>query len=377
MEKISYTNLTDEQKQEIIDLHLNGESALKISSHINVGYKAICRILKEANVFKGWNTPSSWKPEEDECLVKLYPTYEWGVLLKAFPGRTKQELCSRASALGLTREKTEFSLFTEKEDNILKEYYITYGPKYIKENFMPYRTESSIKARANRLGLSMVKFWTQEEKDIIMKYYSIIPLDQVMEKLPGRSRDSIINQARLMRIKSFVTLQKFSEEESNYIKENYLTMTDEEIGNILSRSTRSVRDKRLSLGLIRPTHPLFDSVCEFCRHNNYNWKVRSMRNCDYKCIITGERFNDIHHLYGLNLIVREVCDELNISYEYDINNASDEMKAKILNKFYEVQDRYPLGVCLRKDIHQDFHNCYGYGYNTPEQFEEFLNTLKN
>ena len=36
-----------------------------------------------------------------------------------------------------------------------------------------------------------------------------------------------------------------------------------------------------------------------------------MRACGYKCALTGKRFDDIHHLYGLNLIMNETCKEDN------------------------------------------------------------------
>ena len=95
-------------------------------------------------------------------------------------------------------------------------------------------------------------------------------------------------------------------------------------------------------------------------------------------MITKGRFQAIHHLYGMNLILKETLEELSMIEKEHFEDYTENELNIIVNKFYEVQSRYPLGVCLSKEIHKDFHDKYGYGNNTPEQFEKYLkeNNLK-
>ena len=42
-----------------------------------------------------------------------------------------------------------------------------------------------------------------------------------------------------------------------------------------------------------------------------------------------------------------------------------------------IHNKYPLGVCIRKDIHDLFHQLYGSGGNTEEQWESFIAKYSN
>jgi len=98
------------------------------------------------------------------------------------------------------------------------------------------------------------------------------------------------------------------------------------------------------------------------------WQLESMKNCNYKCVISGKEFDNIHHLYPFKNIVNEVFETLNL-----------EQLPKVLD-YSEVEFdniNYGLGVCLSKPIHKLFHDTYGYTNNTPEQFYEFKSRYNN
>jgi hypothetical protein len=118
-------------------------------------------------------------------------------------------------------------------------------------------------------------------------------------------------------------------------------------------------------------------VKNFLRDKIRLWKRDSMKNCNYKCIITGSKFQEIHHLYPFNKIVDITFLETNITRKSTIGEYTQNELHLLEEKCIEIHARYPLGVCLRKDIHKLFHSIYGIYDNTPEQFYEFKSRYYN
>lgn len=239
---------------------------------------------------------------------------------------------------------------------------------------LPNRSYGSITTKAQRLNLKTREFWSEEEIEIMNKYYHLNTPAEMMKLLPNRSRNSIIDCAvKLHLVSSF----KYSKEESQFIIDNWKTMSDEEMERYLHKLPRSVKGKRLSLGLFRTKEESsYNDLSEYVRKNNLEWKAKSMIHCGYKCVLTGKRFDDIHHIYGLNLILNETLNELHIAIKESINDYTDKELKNILDNFRLKQSEYPVGVCLSKNVHMLFHNTYGYGNNTQDQWDEFVKDFR-
>ena len=118
-------------------------------------------------------------------------------------------------------------------------------------------------------------------------------------------------------------------------------------------------------------------VMSFFRNSTIEeWRNESIKNCNGKCVLTGEDFQCVHHLYSHSNIVKDTFKQMNIDIN-DIENLSNETIFELKNMVLKNTFKYGLGVCLTKKIHKLFHSIYGYGNNTKEQFEEFKERYKN
>lgn len=240
-------------------------------------------------------------------------------------------------------------------------------------------TYKSIISKARKLGLKTRNLWSGEEIIVLINNYSCKTLDEMLELLPHRNRNSIIHKANSLGLVNKIKLDYcFSELERDYIVNNYNNMTDREIAIKLNRNEHNISDFRSRNNLLKVYEKSsYNDLSEYVRRNNIEWKIQSMINCVYKCVLTGNRFDDIHHIYGLNLILNETLDELNIMIRESMDDYTDEELRDILEVFRIKQSEYPLGVCLCKEAHTLFHNIYGYGNNTQTQWDEFVENFNN
>lgn len=361
---------TEDEIKEIINDYKNGMNPKDLGIKYERNSATIIGKLVKLGIYV--NSNHHFTKEDIDFLKIYYPIGDWDNIFSKFKKLSKQQIVKKMSSLNI---KMESFYWTDKDIQLLKDNYITCGSVSdlieILNNKFTYK---AITTKAKKMGLRTREFWSDMEVKILKTDYPIKTLDEMEILLPKRNRKTIIAKAAELNIRNFV---KFSKEQEEFIKNNWLLMSDQDMAKSINKTKSGIIGKRLLLGLLRvKEESSYNDLSEYVRRNNLEWKKESIKNCNYKCILTGERFQAIHHIHGLNLILNETLEELNIVIKDSMNEYSDTELRYILDLFRINQNKYPLGICLRGDIHMLFHNIYGYGNNTEEQWNEFINNYK-
>lgn len=266
--------------------------------------------------------------------------------------------------------------WTDDEIEILKLNYGKISNKDIYILLNKNRSNSEIRRKAISLGLSNNKEWSDDEINILKENYSCISCEEIMKMLPNRTMESIRGQARKLNLKSFYYLsRRYTEEENEYLKENFLQYTNAELAQHLNRTESAIAQHLCVLKLYRPIDKKgYDSIAEYIRAKLTPWKNKIRAERNYTCEITGCKSNIIvHHIRGLNLILDESINKINFPIYENMYEYSEEQIDELFDTFFELQELYNSYICITEDIHKKFHNIYGYGNNTEEQWDDFIN----
>nr|DAE79309.1 MAG TPA: CCAAT/enhancer-binding protein beta [Caudoviricetes sp.] len=371
IEETHVKRFTQEELKNIIDDYNLGMKPYELSLKYNRDSGTIIGKLKSIGAYR--NSTYHFTKDDIDFLRIHYPKGEWDIILKRFPKSTKSSIYTKMSKLGIHLEDY---YWTENDICLLKETYpnLCGNIKELINIFDGKYTYSAIVSKAEKLGLKCREFWTESEIKILREHYSICTVDEMLLLLPNRTRNSIIGQAIKLGLVNKTTLTtQFNDFEKDFIKNNYCRLTDKEIGERINRSASVINNYRYRNNLIKlHERSSYLDLAEYVRRNNLKWKKASMKNCHYKCVLSGERFDDIHHIHSLNLILDETLNLLKLEIKEDINDYSAIEMKNILETFRDIQNKYPLGVCLTKEIHQQFHNIFGYGNNTQDQWNKFI-----
>lgn len=281
--------------------------------------------------------------------------------------------------------------YTKEDIEFLKVHYPNGEWNFIKERF-PTLSKSSIYKKCRRMGIKSNnihrkntkiadgrRIWTLEEKEILKNNYSKVSIDEILKLLPNRNKNMILSEAKILKLCSFSrSKQLWKEEEIQYIKDNWKLTPDKIMAEKLNRTFRAVKFKREELGLYRANqgHSSYQTLSKYLRGKNQKWKKDSMEFCDYKCVMTNSKNFQIHHLYSVSNIIRDILNKYK-EYDKPFDDYSENELSFLLSKFIEIQNKYPLGVCIDKKIHTLFHSMYGQYYNTPEQWYRFCEDYNN
>lgn len=314
--------------------------------------------------------------EDDEWLKANYEVASWEEILDNMHGLTRMQIVSHCcSILNLKRRNEEEY---NRRRKLILEHYSEYDS--VKDFVAAFDLQCSVEAvtaMANKLGIKRRREWTEEEDRIIFENYSHMKRFELMKLLPGRSVTEVYNHLKKLGLEGGGPGYKYTESDYKFIEENYITMTDSEMGEILHREAQSIKELRRKLKLYRrnPDDPsVYKKFEDFLTNEEKKWKRNSMDfDNTFLCFLSDDKFDNIHHLYSRNLLIKDMISELEIDIDdFDINQCSKEERNKIISNYQKQEGKHPFGICLRRDIHLKFHNIYGYGNNTPEQFVEFV-----
>lgn len=112
------------------------------------------------------------------------------------------------------------------------------------------------------------------------------------------------------------------------------------------------------------------TISEYCRSLLKVWKEKSKKASKYRCVITGERFSEIHHLYPFSKIIDEIIENAQLTIKEDMKEYTIEQIKDINYWNYHLHRKYGLGVCLNEEMHRKFHSKFRYDFEV-EDFHDF------
>lgn len=265
--------------------------------------------------------------------------------------------------------------------DILRENYRKTNIKLIQGMLSKKYSIKAIRSRATYYGFSKSRLWSNEEEKIVYDNYDKIPLSEVMKKLPNRTLPSIMHKAREFGLLGYFYINyTYNDNEIEFLRQNYLTMNDVELGKILKRSPNGIHQKLYNLSLIRPTEIHkngYKNLVNFMRARLYFWKNDIRDKFNYTCCLSGSRSNIVvHHCRSFNLIFEEVIDLLDFPLYNNFEEYNDAQLLTFVEEFLRIQEFYGEYVCITEKLHIIFHKEFGYGDNTIEQWNEFVKKYK-
>lgn len=171
-----------------------------------------------------------WTKSEEEMLIKEFSIRTNKELAEIFD-RSEKSIIQHAHTLKLHKNKQV--LWEEHEVDFLREHYnVDMAPSEIAKSLN--RSASSVKSKAFAIGLADNVEWTQEQIDYLIDNYCYKTNDEIGKKI-GRSGQAVSYKAFEL---SLAINENWSDGELNTLKINYLNKTMNELQQLLPGKTK-------------------------------------------------------------------------------------------------------------------------------------------
>lgn len=273
--------------------------------------------------------------------------------------------------------------WSESDIKIVKENYRKIPNKDILPLLSKKYSEKALRSEAGRLGLYQSRSWNETDIQILIENYSTKPFNEVQLLLPDKTMCSILGKAKSLGVKSWFYLNSiYTDDEELYIRDNYMFKTNEEMALHLNRTPSGISQHMIQMGIERKNitsrEEGYRSLAKYVRGKIECWKQSLLESENYTCCISGDTVNiTTHHIISFGLLLDEAIEMIDFKIKHYIQDYNDDELEKLLIYFMDLQEYYGAYCCVREDIHRLFHKLYGYGSNTVEQWNEFVERYKN
>jgi hypothetical protein len=149
----------------------------------------------------------------------------------------------------------------------------------------------------------------------------------------------------------------------------YSNMHSNNVGCKFCRMDKRIKNSNYNI----PKSDLFN----FLRGKIKEWKLYSAKMCNYQCVLTHQKFNNIHHLFPFHKIIYKVLDKLSLPLFENIEQYTNEQLSNIIDECLNIHFELGYGICLVEDLHTLFHQIYGYSNTNKDDFDDFSSRYKN
>lgn len=248
--------------------------------------------------------------------------------------------------------------WSDEDLELLKLHYKEMSNDELIERYFPNRTNRSLETIASKYGIN------HKNEDVLneirKQVAKILPQCQVGVKRPDTWRNNIsISQ-----------------------KERYKNPEQIEIAR------QNAIKRELGKGDTNPIHinPLYgekngrwkggmSDLSVQLRRDILDWKKSSSEFCDYKCVLTGNRFQNIHHLISFDSILQEALINVGLDKKNKVADYTSEEYESLRNEIITLHSSTLYGACMCKELHELFHKEYTYFNSTIDDFISFVNNL--
>ena len=266
-------------------------------------------------------------------------------------------------------EDSKISLpWTEEEINIMKQYYSSYTGKEMHELFLPNRTVRAIECEGIILGLEKNEIAKRKQNVIHSETAKRIFANRVVSD-ETRKKISAIKKKYYETHDGWMKGKKFSKEHCEAISRAKKGVWSGDKNPRHKNPLNGEKNGRWKGGIL--------TINQELRSETKEWQQESMKFCNYKCVITGGNFDNVHHTVAFNKIIDEVYKNTKLDIRPQVKDYSvDEMNA-LREETKNLHNIYGFGACINEDVHKLFHDAYGYINFNLDDFIVFILDIKS